>query len=50
MFDVPKPVVDVHEDVVALIQTKCKRLLAETKKKSTFALTGCPCYQEYDKE
>ncbi len=33
MFDVSKPLVDVHEDVIALIQAKCKRLLAEMKRK-----------------
>ncbi|CAF4020243.1 unnamed protein product [Rotaria sp. Silwood2] len=33
MFDVPKPIVDVHEDIIALTQTRCKRLLAETKQK-----------------
>lgn len=33
MFDVPKPNVDVHEDVIALIQAKCKRLLDEMKQK-----------------
>ncbi|CAF0886668.1 unnamed protein product [Rotaria sp. Silwood1] len=33
MFDVPKPIVDVHEDIIALTQARCKRLLAETKQK-----------------
>ncbi|CAF3387992.1 unnamed protein product [Rotaria socialis] len=33
MFDVPKPIVDVHEDIIALTQTRCKRLLAETKQR-----------------
>jgi hypothetical protein len=30
-FDVPKPAVDLYEDMIALIQMQCKRLLAETK-------------------
>lgn len=33
MFDVPKPIVDVHEDIIALTQTRCRRLLAEMKQK-----------------
>ncbi len=33
MFDVPKPVVDVYEDVIALIQARCKRLLQDIKQK-----------------
>ncbi|CAF0916249.1 unnamed protein product [Rotaria sordida] len=33
MFDVPKPLVDVHEDIIALTQARCKRLLAETKQR-----------------
>jgi hypothetical protein len=33
VFDVPKPSVDVHEDVIALIQSRCKRLLADMKQK-----------------
>jgi hypothetical protein len=32
-FDVPKPAVDVSEDVIALMRAKCKRLLAEAKQK-----------------
>jgi hypothetical protein len=33
VFDVPKPDVDVHEDVIALTRAKCKRILAEMKQK-----------------
>ena len=32
-FDISKPSTDVHEDVIALIQAKCKRLLTEMKRK-----------------
>jgi len=33
IFDVPKPLVDVYGDIIALTQSRCKRLLAETKQK-----------------
>lgn len=33
IFDISKPTTDVHEDVIALMQHKCKRLLAEMKRK-----------------
>ncbi|CAF0868614.1 unnamed protein product [Adineta ricciae] len=32
-FDIAKPMVDLYEDMIALIQLKCKRLLAEMKQK-----------------
>ncbi|CAF3758096.1 unnamed protein product [Adineta steineri] len=32
-FDVKKPMVDLYEDMIALIQIKCKRLLVEMKQK-----------------
>lgn len=34
MFDVTKPTTDVHEDIIALIQSRCKRLLQEMKQKT----------------
>ncbi|UJR24563.1 hypothetical protein I4U23_005938 [Adineta vaga] len=33
IFDVAKPMTDLYEDMIALIQLKCKRLLAEMKQK-----------------
>ncbi|CAF1185184.1 unnamed protein product [Rotaria sordida] len=33
LFDVPKPQDNFDEDMIALIQNKCKRLLAETRQK-----------------
>lgn len=38
VFDISKPSTDVHEDVIALMQAKCKRLLNEMKRKM-FVLT-----------
>jgi hypothetical protein len=32
-FDVAKPIVDVHKDIIALTQSRCKYLLAEMKQK-----------------
>ena len=33
IFDVRKPMVDLYEDMIALMQLKCKRLLADAKQK-----------------
>ena len=47
IFDVPKPVTDVHQDIIALTQAKCKRLLAEMRQKMFVILSEIFFYPNF---